>query len=163
MVGVTSGIRDEHALVDVAVRLGAFSVPGWSDIEQDLAVTARRHRDRRPGCPPDLGEVRDLIQAGQDPLGEAFCRLRGRAERRALGQTFTPPSVIDSMISWAASAIQAGGAGGAGGASRGQGGAAGPCRAAGLGQAARLEMGTEGRLGWSTPVRGPPGSLSPRA
>jgi adenine-specific DNA-methyltransferase len=104
MVGVTSGIRDEHVLVDVAVRLGAFSVPGWSDTEQELAVAARRHHDRGPGGTPDLDVVRDLIHAGQDPLGEAFCRLRGRAERRALGQTFTPPPVIDSMISWAVGA-----------------------------------------------------------
>jgi hypothetical protein len=36
MVGVTSGIRDEHALVDVAVRLGAFSVPG--DPQHPLAI-----------------------------------------------------------------------------------------------------------------------------
>jgi len=113
MVGVTSGIRDELALVDVAVRLGASSVPGWSDTEQELAVTARQHHDRGPGCTPDLGVVRDLIQAGQDPLGEAFCRLRGRAERRVLGQTFTPPPVIDSMISWAAGATWARGADGA--------------------------------------------------
>jgi hypothetical protein len=131
MVGVTSGIRDEHALVDVAVRLGAFSVPGWSDTEQELAVTARQHHDRGPGCTPDLARVRDLIQAGQDPLGEAFCRLRGRAERRALGQTFTPPPVIDSMISWAAGATWARGADGAradgtGGAEGNQ--AAGPAR-----------------------------------
>src|ERR1700737_4053140 len=91
MVGVTSGIRDEHALVDVAVRLGAFSVPGWSDTEQELAVAARQHHDRGPGCTPDLAGVRDLIQAGHDPLGEAFCRLCGRAERRGGRATVPPP------------------------------------------------------------------------
>jgi adenine-specific DNA-methyltransferase len=115
MVGVTSGIGDEHALVDVAVRLGARSVPGWSGPEERLAAAARRHRDRGPGRAADLAAVRDQIQAGEDPLGDAFCRLRGRAERRALGQTFTPPQVIASMISWAASAVEAGGAAGTGG------------------------------------------------
>src|ERR1035438_7845525 len=60
--------------------------------------------DRGHGSAVDLAAVRDQIRAGEDPLGEAFCRLRGRAERRALGQTFTPPEVIASMISWAANA-----------------------------------------------------------
>jgi adenine-specific DNA-methyltransferase len=103
MVGVITGLGDEHALLDVAVRLGAFSVPGWSDTERQLAAAAHRHQQQEHRTAVDLAAVRDQIQAGGDPLGEAFCRLRGRAERRALGQTFTPPPVIDSMISWAAS------------------------------------------------------------
>ena len=45
---------------------------------------------------------RNQIRAGRDPLGEAFCALRSRADRRLLGQTFTPQHVIDSMIAWSA-------------------------------------------------------------
>ena len=104
MGGVIPGIGDEHALVDVAVRLGAGRVPGWSEPERRLAAAAGRRLDRGHGSAVDLAAVRDQIRAGEDPLGEAFCRLRGRAERRALGQTFTPPEVIASMISWAANA-----------------------------------------------------------
>jgi hypothetical protein len=141
MVGVISGIDDEYALVDVAVRLGACRVPGWSDTEQRLAATARRGHERGPGG-VDLAEVRDRIQAGQDPLGEAFCRLRGRAERRALGQTFTPPEVIESMIGWAATALGTGDPGGGeardpGGGEAGDPGGGGPARVVdpGLGSA----------------------------
>ena len=50
----------------------------------------------------DLDAARDEIRRGGDPLGAAFCALRDPARRRPLGQTFTPPAVIDSMISWAA-------------------------------------------------------------
>jgi hypothetical protein len=114
MGGVITGLGDEHALLDVAVRLGAFSVPGWSDTERQLAAAAQRHQQREHRAAVDLAAVRDQIQAGQDPLGEVFCRLRGRAERRALGQTFTPPPVIDSMISWAASAVGTSGVNGSG-------------------------------------------------
>ncbi len=133
MVGVISGISDEHALVDAAVRLGAFDVPGWSDTEQRLAAAARCGHDH----PADLIAVRDRIQAGEDPLGEAFCRLRGRAERRALGQTLTPPEIIGSMISWAA-------------------------RAAGTGEARSGAAGDAARPGWSTRAWAQRGSSSPR-
>ena len=46
--------------------------------------------------------MREQVRAGGDPLGEAFCALRGPGRRRGLGQTFTPAPVIDSMIAWAA-------------------------------------------------------------
>jgi SAM-dependent methyltransferase len=92
-------IPDERALVGVASQLGAASVAGWSPAEGDLASRAAGHR---PGQARVLTGIRDRIRAGQDPLGEAFCALRDPAGRRVLGQTFTPPPVIESMIDWAA-------------------------------------------------------------
>ncbi len=92
-------IPDEQALVGVASRLGAASVAGWSAAEGDLASRAAGHR---PGQTRALAAIRDRIRAGQDPLGDAFCALRDPAARRVLGQTFTPPPVIESMIAWAA-------------------------------------------------------------
>ncbi|AWE43315.1 SAM-dependent methyltransferase [Actinobaculum sp. 313] len=38
---------------------------------------------------------------GADPLGEAFCAARTAEERRPWGQTFTPASIIRSMLEWA--------------------------------------------------------------
>ncbi len=151
MVGVISDIGDERELVDVAVRLGARSVPGWSEPEERLAASARRRRDRGPGRAVNLAAVRDQIQAGEDPLGDAFCRLRARAERRALGQTFTPPPVIASMITWAAGAIEAGGAAGTGRAIGtdgvvGSDGVVGMSGAAGPGRAARTDVAGPGRV-----------------
>ena len=49
-----------------------------------------------------MAAARDRIRAGEDLLGDAFCALRRPAGRRVLGQTFTPPPIIASMIAWAA-------------------------------------------------------------
>jgi hypothetical protein len=92
----------ELALVALADRLGAATVAGWSDAERQLVAQARAAE--RAGLDELAGPVRDEIRRGGDPLGEAFCALRAPARRRPLGQTFTPPMIIESMISWAASA-----------------------------------------------------------
>ena len=91
-------VPGEQALVELASQLGAASVAGWSAAERDLVA-------RAAGCAPGsvrAAAARDRIRAGGDPLGDAFCALRGPSGRRALGQTFTPPPVIESMIDWAA-------------------------------------------------------------
>ena len=49
-----------------------------------------------------MAEFRERIKAGEDPLGDAFCSIRGPEERRPLGQTYTPAPIIGSMIGWAA-------------------------------------------------------------
>ena len=72
---------------------------GWSGAERDLAAHAG---DRGAGSNRAVAAARYRIQAGEDPLGEAFCALRSPAGRRVLGQTFTPPPVTESMIAWAA-------------------------------------------------------------
>jgi hypothetical protein len=99
-------LPDEQALVGVASQLGAACVAGWSPAEEDLAsraaARAGRATGRQPGQTHTLAAIRDRIRAGQDPLGEAFCALRDPAGRRVLGQTFTPPPIIESMIAWAA-------------------------------------------------------------
>ncbi len=112
MASVTSLPLDELALVEAAVRLGAAEVTGWSAAERGLAAAAADADAgagaRWPGGSElDPTVLRDQVRAGQDPLGEAFCALRSRADRRLLGQTFTPWHVIDSMIAWAAGAFPA--------------------------------------------------------
>ncbi len=92
------GVPGEQALVELASRLDAASVAGWSVAERDLVARAA---GRGPGS-ARVAAARDRIRAGEDPLGDTFCVLRGPAGRRALGQTFTPPAVIESMITWAA-------------------------------------------------------------
>lgn len=80
-------------LIGSALRLGADSIIGWSDAERHLAATAA------PGG--DLASLRDQTQAGLDPLGDAFCRLRSAEDRRPLGQTYTAEPIISSMVDWA--------------------------------------------------------------
>ena len=45
--------------------------------------------------------LRDRIEAGEDPLGEAFARLLTPHQRRPLGQTYTPAPIVAAMVGWA--------------------------------------------------------------
>lgn len=88
-------IGSEAELAAVAETLAGFSD---SQFEIMLQTT------REVGEPsPDL--VRSLvnqIKEGEDPLGDAFIRLRSAATRRQVGATYTPKPIIDSMVAWAA-------------------------------------------------------------
>jgi adenine-specific DNA-methyltransferase len=145
-------LTDEQALADVAARLGAARVSGWSVSEQRLVDVASAGSvrggsvrggpvsagavyggavaagsvsgdtasagygstdgasdvfpDADGAVRHDVAAIRAQIRAGEDPLGEAFCRVRPSAERRAAGQTFTPKTVIESMIRWAARTVE---------------------------------------------------------
>jgi adenine-specific DNA-methyltransferase len=123
-MGRVTTFETEEALAAAAVSLGAAQVAGWSAAEQRLADAAA-HVGRaaaRPGAggaaaghvggasqgglPADDGlEITSRILAGEDPLGDAFCRLRAPAERRPSGQTFTPWPVVQSMVGWAARSV----------------------------------------------------------
>ncbi|MDY3558222.1 SAM-dependent methyltransferase, partial [Gemmata sp. JC673] len=83
-------------LASLAVALGARTVAGWSDAEQRLT---------RLLVPVEDWLVEESIQkikAGEDPLGEYFCRLRSAEERRDQGATYTPFRIADWMIERAA-------------------------------------------------------------
>jgi hypothetical protein len=88
-------IPTEAALAGAALALGARDVPGWSEAETALARVAEA---------PARGVAALLaaIRAGEDPLGAAFCRLRGPERRRPDGATYTPPPIVDAMVAWAA-------------------------------------------------------------
>lgn len=49
-----------------------------------------------------LTELRKQIRAGGDPLGARYCQLRNAEQRRPSGQTFTPESIVTTMVDWAA-------------------------------------------------------------
>ena len=85
-------------VISAALQLGAESVDGWSDEERRLAG-----KTKRVAVP--LGDLREMIASGCDPLGEAYCRIRNGKERRGLGQTYTPPAIITSMLDWSANEV----------------------------------------------------------
>jgi adenine-specific DNA-methyltransferase len=89
-------LNTESALLSVAVALGADTVPGWSRAEAKLAKTAS------PVPKTFLADLRQRIRAGEDPLGEAFCRIRQPSERRQQGATYTPQTIVDAMVDWSA-------------------------------------------------------------
>lgn len=82
-------------LAALAVALGARNVSGWSPQECALAGTL-------PAASTAVATATDAIRRGEDPLGETFCRLSSPAERRPLGATYTPASIVSAMLAWAA-------------------------------------------------------------
>ena len=56
----------------------------------------------QPPSPEVLGAVAAAIRAGEDPLGAAFASLRSAPQRRKMGATYTPPSLVGPMSEWLA-------------------------------------------------------------
>src|SRR5882762_1403169 len=79
-----SSLASEHDLAAASLALGARSTSGWSEEETKLT---------RDCVSPDSAAVAGLrrqIRVRQDPLGEAFRRLRSPEVRRQFGATYTP-------------------------------------------------------------------------
>jgi adenine-specific DNA-methyltransferase len=85
-------------LLGAAVSLDAESVAGVSAPEKKLIRSTKLEVPERQF----LIALRSAIREGQDPLGDAFCLLRDRTERRAVGATYTPSRIVDVMVGWAA-------------------------------------------------------------
>jgi hypothetical protein len=49
-----------------------------------------------------LAELRALIRAGEDPLGDFFGSVRSPETRRDRGATYTPMAIVKAMTAWAA-------------------------------------------------------------
>ena len=50
----------------------------------------------------DAAALIAAIRLGNDPLGEAFERLRSPGQRRTLGAVYTPPTIVEAMVRWVA-------------------------------------------------------------
>src|SRR5262249_53512708 len=90
-----SYFNNEADLISAALSLGARTVQGWSTAEQRLAAGAT------PLGREVAAKIIQQVCDGSDPLGEAFGRIRSADERRMLGATFTPRSVVSSILKWA--------------------------------------------------------------
>jgi hypothetical protein len=91
----------EKALAAAAIALRAEEIQPLSNGEVALA------RGLRPVVASfskvTLVRLREKILGGFDPLGEAFCALRGPEQRRADGATYTPSPIVNAMVGWAGS------------------------------------------------------------
>lgn len=90
----------ERELVAAALALGAENVGDLSSQEKSLGAHARDTVLPKG----KLAKLRELIESGYDPLGEAFCTLRSAEERRENGATYTPGSIVQTMVEWAGEA-----------------------------------------------------------
>lgn len=76
-----------------------------SDSKALLTDAERRIADRIEAGPSTslVRETRAAIRRGDDPLGDAFIRLRKPAVRRKAGAVYTPHAIVQSMLAWAES------------------------------------------------------------
>jgi len=84
-------------LARLAADLGADTVGELSDAEQALISGTDS-----PVTADAVKQWRKAIERGGDPLGDTYCRILLPADRRPLGQTYTPAPIISAMTSWAA-------------------------------------------------------------
>src|SRR3989442_1605652 len=92
-----SSLASEYDLAVASLALGARSISGWSGEETKLI--------RDCGSPDSavVAGLRRQIRVREDPLGEAFRRLRPPEVRRQFGATYTPDAIVDAMVAWAKS------------------------------------------------------------
>jgi methylase of polypeptide subunit release factors len=88
--------KSEVELAALARALGASRVGPLSISERRLLARAR------PVSREIARALAEAIRRGDDPLGDAFCRLRAPVARRTLGATYTPEPLIRAMTAWAA-------------------------------------------------------------
>ena len=89
-------LKTEGHLISAAVALGAGTVKVLSPSEEKLC--------RKGGSSYDDATrdwLKQSILKGNDPLGDAFCRLRAPEVRRAKGATYTPTTIVRAMVGWA--------------------------------------------------------------
>jgi hypothetical protein len=95
-------LRDERALAGLCAALGAAAHGGKLDAGEVALLS-----DATEVPAVAIAEARSRIAAGSDPLGEVFSRVRPAVSRRELGAFYTPPQIVDSMLTWALSHVPA--------------------------------------------------------
>lgn len=81
-------------LLSVAAGLAAKSGHPFDQAAlQSLAATSGSVADA-------ILEFATEIDAGNDPLGDTFCRILSPDERRPAGATYTPGAIVDAMLDW---------------------------------------------------------------
>jgi hypothetical protein len=100
-VGGAREISEDAVMIETEQDLAALCGALIGDIR---LVAAERQLVRRSitFSARTLKDVRAAIRTGEDPLGEAFCRVRSQNLRRGLGATYTPKAIVDAMTAWAA-------------------------------------------------------------
>ncbi|HEX5415598.1 MAG TPA: methyltransferase, partial [Chloroflexota bacterium] len=88
----------ERSLIRLAFDLGAATCGGPLSETEDQA--RRQVGDLPRNSDAKLREAAEAIWRGDDPLGAAYCAARPAAERRVVGSFYTPPELVNPMVSW---------------------------------------------------------------
>ncbi len=95
--GAGPRMESEQGLAAVAwtiVEGGALT--DLTDAESEVVCAGSDHGVLDPG------ELVSAIRQGDDPLGDAFVRLRSPKQRRPLGAVYTPQGIVEAMVGWIA-------------------------------------------------------------
>ena len=95
---MTVAAHSEASLVRLALALGAGRAGG--PLFPDERRLAGAVADRPEPDPGQVAEARSAIQAGGDPLGAVFGRVRDAAARRGDGAVYTPGHLVGPMVDW---------------------------------------------------------------
>ncbi len=77
------------------MALGADQVSAWASAEHILCKGVA-HLDQWA-----TNALSEEIRRGNDPLGDAFSRIRSPEKRREDGATYTPLEIVNAMVKWA--------------------------------------------------------------
>ena len=91
-------LSTRDSLIVAAAALAAEHADALTAEESRIVDACNAPRPSRS----DLAEIRNLIRAGGDPLGTAYCRVHSAELRRPLGQTYTSREIMEAMTAWAA-------------------------------------------------------------
>jgi adenine-specific DNA-methyltransferase len=95
--GAVALLENVSDVVRAAVALGAASDFDLTPAEAELV---QEHAGAAPAAAA-VTQLRAAIKAGADPLGDAYGQILTPAERRPLGQTYTPAVIVEAMLGWA--------------------------------------------------------------
>jgi adenine-specific DNA-methyltransferase len=108
-VACSTATNENHALIATSCEVSSLEellsislglVPRGALTPAEKAAT----RGIKASCDSArLDSISARISRGEDPLGQAYCRIKTPAERRDAGQTFTPPDIVTTMLAWARS------------------------------------------------------------
>ncbi|MEG8021778.1 Eco57I restriction-modification methylase domain-containing protein [Sphingomonas aerolata] len=95
--------RHSRAMTNITSERELAHIAGSLIGDCRLTASERRLVGNRPKVGTAIvASCRDLIRAGQDPLGEALIALRSPENRRDVGAVYTPEAIVDAMVGWAA-------------------------------------------------------------
>ena len=98
---MTARLDSEQKLAALAwAIIGNGLLTDLSGAERELVDAASEVPDRI------IGGLVDVVQRGDDPLGDAFVRLRSARQRRSSGAVYTPAEIVDAMVGWISSKEQ---------------------------------------------------------
>ena len=102
----TAAQPDDDPLLGASSEAHLAAVAGRilrADFVDRLSSLERRLLSRAPvdsvSCRV-VANVRERIEAGTDPLGDAFLKLRSADVRRESGAVYTPQVIVGSMVAW---------------------------------------------------------------